>query len=302
VPDTLLLNGGVFRAHALSARLEALLAQWRGAPPRVLHNDAPDIAVARGAVAFALVRSARAGLGPGIGGGAARSHFLVLEDASEASRAICVLPRGTESGVEIALPERRFALRLGQPVRFHLVSSTSDTAWQAGELVDLATDDFIRLPPLTARLPPTSAGRKENVVVRLVATLTEVGTLEMQCVGVDDAERRWQLAFQVRAEAAAPAAAGARRSTNACGSTSPAILPAPRPWRRARRSAHRPVVGAVPAGHPVRAGEQQLERVVDAVAAQRRRPGRSAPTADPLSARRPPRTRRRRPPPRLKRI
>nr|MBP6490971.1 Hsp70 family protein [Thauera sp.] len=181
IPDTLLLNGGVFRANALSARLEGLLTQWRGAPLRVLHNDAPDVAVARGAVAFALVRAARAGLGPGIGGGSARSYFLVLEDAGETSRAICVLPRGTESCVELALPERRFALRLGQPVRFHLVSSTSDTAWQAGELVDLATDDFIRLPPLTARLPPTSAGRKENVVVRLVATLTEVGTLEMQC-------------------------------------------------------------------------------------------------------------------------
>src|SRR5690606_32820831 len=90
IPDTLLLNGGVFRANALSARLEGLLTQWRGAPPRVLHNDAPDVAVARGAVAFALVRAARAGLGPGIGpgigGGSARSYFLVLEDAGEAAR------------------------------------------------------------------------------------------------------------------------------------------------------------------------------------------------------------------------
>nr|HNH65035.1 Hsp70 family protein [Thauera aminoaromatica] len=59
IPDTLLLNGGVFRADAISARLEGLLAHWRGAPPRVLHNDAPDLAVARGAVAFALVRAAR---------------------------------------------------------------------------------------------------------------------------------------------------------------------------------------------------------------------------------------------------
>ncbi|MFU2488066.1 Hsp70 family protein [Thauera sp. WH-1] len=203
VPDTLLLNGGAFRAPALAARLEALLTQWRGSAPRVLHNDEPDVAVARGAVAFALVRAARAGLGPGIGGGAARSYFLVLDDAGEASRAICVLPRGTESGVEVALPERRFALRLGQPVRFHLVSSTSDTTWPAGALVDVDSEDFIRLPPLTARLPPTSAGRRENVEVRLVATLTEVGTLEMQCVSLDDAERRWQLAFQVRAEAPA---------------------------------------------------------------------------------------------------
>ncbi len=212
IPDTLLLNGGVFRADAISARLEGLLAHWRGAPPRVLHNDAPDLAVARGAVAFALVRAARSGLGPGIGGGSARSYFLVLEEGGEAARAICVLPRGTESGTEVALPERRFALRLGQPVRFHLVSSTSDSAWQAGELVELGADDFIHLPPLATRLPATAAGRRESVAVRLVACLTEVGTLEMQCVAIDDDTQRWQLAFQVRAEADTPAteaAAGA---------------------------------------------------------------------------------------------
>ena len=210
IPDTLLLNGGVFRADAISARLEGLLAHWRGAPPRVLHNDAPDLAVARGAVAFALVRAARSG--PGIGGGSARSYFLVLEAGGEAARAICVLPRGTESGTEVALPERRFALRLGQPVRFHLVSSTGDRAWQAGELVELDADDFIHLPPLAARLPATAAGRRENVAVRLVACLTEVGTLEMQCVAIDDDTQRWQLAFQVRAETDTPAteaAAGA---------------------------------------------------------------------------------------------
>ena len=206
VPDTLLVNGGVFRAKVVSTRLEALLAHWRGAPLRVLHNDEPDVAVARGAVAFALVRAARTGLGPGIGGGSARSYFLVLEEAGAASRAICVLPRGTESGVEVALPERRFALRLGQPVRFHLVSSTSDTPWQAGELVELDADDFIHLPPLAARLPPTSTGRREDVAVRLVATLTEVGTLEMQCVSVDEAARHWQLAFQVRTETDADSA------------------------------------------------------------------------------------------------
>ena len=212
IPDTLLLNGGVFRADAISARLEDLLAHWRGAAPRVLHNDAPDLAVARGAVAFALVRAGRTGLGPGIGGGSARSYFLVLEEGGEAARAICVLPRGTESGTEVALPERRFALRLGQAVRFHLVSSTSDSAWQAGEVVELGADDFIHLPPLATRLPATASGRRESVAVRLVTCLTEVGTLEMQCVAIDDATQRWQLAFQVRAEADAPAteaAAGA---------------------------------------------------------------------------------------------
>jgi molecular chaperone DnaK (HSP70) len=52
VPDTLLLNGGVFRAEALTRRLADTLGTWRGAPLNVLHNDNPDVAVARGAVAY----------------------------------------------------------------------------------------------------------------------------------------------------------------------------------------------------------------------------------------------------------
>ncbi|ATE60460.1 Hsp70 family protein [Thauera sinica] len=201
VPDTLLLNGGVFRAGALSARIEHLLARWRGAALRVLHDDDPDVAVARGAVAFALVRAGRTNLGPGIGGGSARSHFLVLEDERGGASTLCVLPRGTEYGCEVELPGRSFALRLGQAVHFHLVSSSSDTPRQAGDLVDLADDDFVRLPALAARLPATAEGRREEVAVRLVTMLTEVGTLEMHCVGIDDASRRWQLAFQLRNEA-----------------------------------------------------------------------------------------------------
>lgn len=204
LPDTVLLNGGVFRARTLAERLERTLAQWRGARPRVLHNDEPDVAVARGAVAYALVR---AGIGPGIGGGSARSYFLVLEagggqEGDRPRRGICVLPRGTEAGHEVRLPQRSFALRLGQPVRFHLVSSIADTPWQAGDLVDLGDGDFVRLPPIATILSAPDGKRRTDVVVELIASITEVGTLEMHCVSTADAARRWLLAFQLRGEAA----------------------------------------------------------------------------------------------------
>jgi hypothetical protein len=55
VPDTLLLNGGVFRADTLARRLADTLTGWRAqqalGPVNVLHNDNPDVAVARGGVA-----------------------------------------------------------------------------------------------------------------------------------------------------------------------------------------------------------------------------------------------------------
>src|SRR5574343_161879 len=75
VPDTLLLNGDVFRAPALAQRLEQVLAAWRGQPLTLLHNDNPDVAVARGGVAYAL---GQAGQAPVIGGGSARNYYLRL--------------------------------------------------------------------------------------------------------------------------------------------------------------------------------------------------------------------------------
>ena len=199
MPDTLLLNGGVFRAAALAGRLEQTLGAWRGAALRVLHNDDPDVAVARGAVAYAL---AGAGGTPKMGGGAARSYFLLLGETKRgARRAICILPRGSEVGQELRLDAHNFALRVGEPVRFHLFTSNADAAGRApfalGELVELDNGDFARLPPIAMVLRAQGRARRE-VPVQLASALTEVGTLEMHCVSVDDAAERWLLEFDLR--------------------------------------------------------------------------------------------------------
>lgn len=221
LPDALLLNGGVFRAEALAQRLADTLGAWRGEPLRLLHNDNPDVAVARGAVAYALSQRGQA---PKIGGGSARSYFLLLDSAAEAGqprggqRGICILPRGSETGQEAQLTGRTFALRLGRPVRFHLFSATADAAGQApaalGELVTLNDEDFVRLPPIVMVLQanagagatdssapppaPEAAARPQDIAVQLAVSLTEVGTLAMHCVSLADARQRWQLEFDLR--------------------------------------------------------------------------------------------------------
>jgi hypothetical protein len=175
-----------------------------GAPQR---RPRPGRGPRRGGLGLARTR----GSGPAIGGGSARSYFLLLDEGGDARRGVCVLPRGTEAGHEVHLPGRSFALRLGQAVRFQLVSSVGDTPWQAGELVEAQGDDFVRLPPIATVLPAAEGAGRRDVVVQLTATMTEVGTLEMHCVSADDPARRWLLAFQLRGEAAAspepPAAA-----------------------------------------------------------------------------------------------
>ena len=212
MPDALLLNGGVFRADALVRRLAQTLGAWRGAPLRLLHNDNPDVAVARGAVAYAL---AQHGLAPRIGGGSARSYFLRLDDPKDGinARGICILPRGSEPGQEVLLQDRTFALRLGQPVRFQLFSAVADAAHQAparpGELVALGDNTFVQLPPIVMVLQaaPGSASAmatgqlatsRQDIPVQLAAALTEVGTLEMHCVSLPDPSQRWLLAFDLR--------------------------------------------------------------------------------------------------------
>jgi molecular chaperone DnaK (HSP70) len=199
LPDTLLLNGGVFRADALARRLAETLAHWRGAPLTILHNDNPDVAVARGAVAYAL---AQRGHAQRIGGGSPRSYFLVLGEAGKEHRAVCILPRGSASGEEIRLTERLFALRLGRPVRFHLATSLFEagTPPRLGDLVDLDAGDYLRLPPLASVLHARDGGNdKRDITVQLATVMTEVGTLEVHCVAAADASARWLLEFQLRA-------------------------------------------------------------------------------------------------------
>jgi len=208
VPDTLLLNGGVFRGEALARRLADVLSAWRGAPVRVLHNADPDVAVARGAVAYSL---ARAGLAPAIESGSARSYYLLLDDAGATGKlkAVCVLPRGARAGEEVRLTERSFALRLGRPVRFHLVSAVGDVGdgtSRAGDIVELDPSDVVRLPAIATVLRAQdeasrpAGARGSEIPVQLAAALSELGTLEMFCVAEDGSGGRWRLEFQLRGE------------------------------------------------------------------------------------------------------
>lgn len=80
IPVGLLLNGGVFNSDLVTERVTTLLSDWRGAPVTVLDNPHPDWSVALGAVAFG---KARRGAQLKIGGGAARSYFLHLQEKKQ---------------------------------------------------------------------------------------------------------------------------------------------------------------------------------------------------------------------------
>ncbi|MCS6857573.1 MAG: hsp70 family protein [Sandaracinaceae bacterium] len=226
LPDGLLLNGGVFLSRALRERMNEVLLEWRkGEPFRILENPHPELAVARGAVHYGL---ARRGIGLKVGGGSARSYFIWLgkdpKSPESPEKAICLLPRGVEEGEEVLLKGRSFRLRLGEPVRFRLASSTAQAAYlRPGDLVEIVDEAPVRalweeqndvqennptiklerdlvhlLPPIAAVLEegPASA-KKTEVPVSIAAMLTEIGTLEVYCID-QNSGRRWVLELQTR--------------------------------------------------------------------------------------------------------
>jgi molecular chaperone DnaK (HSP70) len=205
VPDAILLNGGVFRSQPITQRVVDLISSWSSKAPVLLENKHPELSVALGAVSYAIARRDKK---IKIGGGAARSYFLLVDtDNSSQQQGICILPKGSEEGDEVILKDRRFVLRLGTPVRFHLVSMSGDNEFKPGDVTDI-TDLFHSLPPLAVAFEGDENQPNAEAIVQLAVTQTEVGTLKIQCVSVEDSNQRRDVEFQIRKKGAAPTDAG----------------------------------------------------------------------------------------------
>jgi molecular chaperone DnaK (HSP70) len=209
-----LLNGGVFRGARLADRLLEVVGSWGEEPCQRLPERDPDLAVARGAVAYGL---ALAGHGVVIGGGSAQGFYLGIEGAGE-KRAVCVVPRGAREGERHVAASTPLALRVGRPVRFELYSSDR-AAHAPGELVDIA--ELSPLSPVASTFEAREDG--QDVKVALVGELSPVGTLELCCLETGGTPpRRFELAFELRAVEGAGQEEPARPSRRAQPSVRPA--------------------------------------------------------------------------------
>lgn len=199
-PNALLLNGGVFRADRIASRLVESIDSWGGAPLRVLPNADPDLAVARGAVAYALARHGR---GVRIGGGSSRGYYVEVASDEGSRSAVCVVPRGALEGEVQIARTRPLAIVVGRAARFAVWASDETSGHAPGDVVALDEERFTRLPPIVATFGARErAAKQESVGVALEGELTEVGTLDLACVEVEPREgavpRRFRLAFALR--------------------------------------------------------------------------------------------------------
>jgi molecular chaperone DnaK (HSP70) len=205
-PDAILFNGGALTPEIVRNRVVEVISSWfvddPGPPyaPRVLTNPSLDLAVARGAAYYGVVRR---GGGIRIGGGTARSFYVGFEAESSDKPWLCVVPRDAQEGEEIAIAGHDFDLLMGQPVAFPLASSSVRPDDRPGDLVVADPDSIRELPPLQSLMRVGRKAKAERVPVSLAARVTEVGTVELWCQSRTD-DRRWRLQIQLRGPAGQP--------------------------------------------------------------------------------------------------
>jgi hypothetical protein len=179
--------------HGGPALAEASLSHptsyWQ---PHVLDNDRLDLAVARGAAYYGMVRR---GQGVKIAASLARTYYIGVE--SQPPQAICLLPGSAEAGQEVKLPDRQFDLLVSEPAEFPLYVSSTRLADRPGEMFAVDPEQMTALPPIRTALKTRRRSERGTVAVELHAKLTEIGTLELWCSEVGG-ERRWRLQFDVR--------------------------------------------------------------------------------------------------------
>ena len=193
-PDIILFNGGFFASEVLKQRLLSVLNSWFGDDwsPQVLDNDRLDLAVARGAAYFGMVRR---GVGIRIVAGLARTYYVGVEKDGQPA-AMCLVPAGAEGGDTNAI-DREFEVRTGEPVEFPIYVSSTRLTDKPSQLVDVDPEQMSSLPPIRTTLQSRRKNEQSTIQATLSARLTEIGTLEVWCNQVDDS-RRWQLQFDVR--------------------------------------------------------------------------------------------------------
>jgi len=203
-PDIVLFNGGVFESPMLRERLLEVIEGWfsTASPwkPVVLDNDRLDLAVARGAAYYGMVRR---GQGVRIAAGLARTYYVGVEnkggegDEGGEGSAICLAAANAEPGQDVEVADRRFDLLVSEPVEFPLFVSSTRLTDKPGELVAIDRERMTPLPPIRTVLKTRKKGEAETVTVTLHARLTEIGTLDLWCSEIGG-RRSWRLQFDVR--------------------------------------------------------------------------------------------------------
>jgi Hsp70 protein len=205
-PTRILFNGGVFKSDALQNRLLGVMGSWFDQQPEILSGpDDLDYSVARGAAYYGWAKEHG---GVRIRGGTARSYYVGIETSGLAipgaprpMKALCVVPIGMEEGTEADVPSDEIGLVVGESAQFRFFSSSIRKQDQPGDLLDQWEEEELgETDSMEAELPADEQIEDDYVPVQFQARVTELGMLELWCVG-SKSPGRWKLEFSVREDA-----------------------------------------------------------------------------------------------------
>jgi hypothetical protein len=210
-PTHVLFNGGVFKSELLRTRLLETLDGWLGelGAPRVraLSCADYDLAVARGAAYYGLVRRGR---GVRVRGGTAQAFYVGIESPAPAvpgfdppTVALCVAPFGMEEGSRVELRDAELAVVVGESVTFRFFGSSERRDDVAGALLEGPERELAELSPIAITLPAEGRQPGELVAVTLEAVITEIGTLALFARPLEPriADEHWKVELSVRSGA-----------------------------------------------------------------------------------------------------
>jgi hypothetical protein len=206
IPSKILFNGGIFKSSLLRKRVMDNLvscAEKSNITPQELSDCNLDTAVAKGAAYYNHMLSTKEGLR--IRAGTSSSFYLgvnagglAIPGVEPQINGICVVPEGSEEGVNLDQINKQFGLLTGQSVEFSFFSSKTRSKDEVGTVVVDANKTLQRSGKLAVKIPALKDSGKV-VPVRMNARVSEMGTLElgMQHIYSDS---KWNLEFNLRAK------------------------------------------------------------------------------------------------------
>lgn len=205
-PTAILFNGGVFKARAFRERITEVINAWLQETDKtalkVLYNQNLDLSVSQGASYYGQVKK---GKGIRVKGGTAHSYYIGLETLVQAvpgfkppMKALCVVPYDMEEGTQVDVPETELGLIVGEPVTFPFLSSNKRKKDIVGCMLSVENEDLEENVSIETVLEPVEGIEKGDVIpVKLHSKVTELGTLEISCMSLDN-KYKWNLEFNVR--------------------------------------------------------------------------------------------------------
>ncbi|WP_419189339.1 Hsp70 family protein [Stieleria marina] len=196
-PDMVLFNGGVMAAPAVGRRIVDSLSRWFAVgdetwKPDVLESPRLDLAVARGAAYYAMVRRGR-----GIRIAANLGHSYYMQVETDPPRGICLIPGSAEAGQRFRADSHPLKLQIGSPIQFPLWVSSTRLADSVGELIDIDRKEASPLPPICTALVMGKKRQNAEINVVIESELSEIGTVGLYCVDAETG-KRWRLEFDIR--------------------------------------------------------------------------------------------------------